>query len=116
MRQRGKLVTVFIKEGDRYHHKSLADAIVEMAHQQGLASATVVHGIEGFGRTRHLRSDRLLSLYDSLPLVAQVVDVPQKVDAFLPLLQEMVQGALVVTEDVEIEVWSGETSHLVDDV
>ena len=93
---------IFVSEDDRIGHRGIADLLVERAHERGMAGATVWRGIEGFGATRHLRAARLPDLARGLPLVVEVIDDEQAVDAFLPVVRELAAGALVTTETVTI--------------
>lgn len=99
---RGKRLTVFVGEYDRYHHRALGDAILDRAREQGLAGATLIRGIEGFGRSRRLKTTRLLSSSDDLPIVVEIVDLADRIEDFLPTVEEMAQNALVTIEDVMI--------------
>lgn len=100
--QPGKRVTVFVGEYDRLGRRSLVDAIVERARQEGLAGATVLRGIEGFGASASLHTTRLLSASDGLPMVIEIVDTAEHVEAFLPVLDDLIAEGLVTVEDVEI--------------
>lgn len=98
----GKLLRIFIGESDRWHGKPLYQAIVQRLREEGLAGATVVRGIEGFGAKSHLHTSRILRLSEDLPLVIEVVDEASRIDAVLPMLDEMVQEGLVTLERVEV--------------
>ncbi len=111
----GKRVCVYISEADRYHHHPLADAILEAARQEGIAGATVVRGIEGFGPSGHLESNRLLSSSDNLPIVLTFVDEEHRIDRLLPILERMVAEGLITEETVEIQVRRDEKAHPLDD-
>lgn len=93
---------IFLSEDDRVGHREVADLLLERAHERGLAGATVWRGIEGFGATGHLRAARLPDLARGLPLVVEVIDDEAAVDAFLPVVRELAQGALVTTEAVTV--------------
>lgn len=99
----GKAVAIFVGESDRWHGKPLYVAIVERARQEGLAGATVTHGIMGFGGNSRLHTASILRLSEDLPVVIQIVDKPERIAAFLPILEEMVGEGLVATSDVKIE-------------
>ena len=98
----GKRLTVFVGEYDRYQHRPLADAILERAREEGLAGGTLMRGIEGFGRSGRLKTNRLLSSSDDLPIVVEIVDRADRIEAFLTTIQQMTQNALVTLEDVVI--------------
>ena len=98
----GKQVRIFIGESDRWHHKPLADAIVEMIRVEGLAGATVSRGLAGFGANSRIHTAHVLRLSEDLPIVIDVIDRPDRIERILPKLDEMVQEGLVVVSDVEV--------------
>ncbi len=98
----GKLLRVFIGESDRWHGRPLYQAIVARAREEGLAGATVTRGIEGFGAKSHLHTSRILQLSSDLPVVVEIVDTAERIEALLPLLDEMVADGLVTIEPVHI--------------
>ncbi|NIH79814.1 DUF190 domain-containing protein [Amycolatopsis viridis] len=95
-------LTIFVGETDRWHHKPLFTEIVHRAHQAGLAGATVLRGIEGYGASQHVHTTRILSLSDDLPVVIVVVDDETRIRGFLPTLDELIGDGLVVVEPVEV--------------
>jgi len=97
-----KRLTVFVGEHDTHEHHSVAEEIVHRAHAAGLAGATVFRGIEGFGASNHLHTTRLLSLSDDLPLCVVIVDSAPAIEGFVDQLDELVDGGLVIVEDVEV--------------
>ena len=98
----GKLLRIFIGESDTWHGKPLYQAIVERVRELGLAGATVVRGIEGFGAHSHLHTSRILRLSEDLPVVIEMVDTAERIDAVVPLLDEMVSEGLVTIERVHV--------------
>jgi uncharacterized protein len=102
-----KRLTIYCGEGDGYHHHSAARAIVERAREQGLAGATVLRGIEGYGASSHLHTNRILSLSDDLPIVIQIVDREDRIAAFLPVVDEILDGGMVTVEDLDVSVYRG---------
>lgn len=103
-------LTIFIGEEDRYDHKPLATEIVHRAQQAGLAGATVLRGIEGFGASNHVHTTRILSLSNDLPIVVVIVDDAERVQAFLPELDELVTEGLVILDDVQVIKYVGRES------
>jgi uncharacterized protein len=95
-------LTIFIGEGDRWHHKPLHHEVVRRAHEAGLAGATVLQGCEGYGRSAMIHTTRLLSLSEDLPLVVVVVDREDRVRAFLSQLDDLVTEGMVLLDEVEI--------------
>jgi PII-like signaling protein len=100
-------LTVFVGESDHWHHHSLAHEIVERARKAGLAGATVMRGVEGFGASSHIHTTRLLSLSEDLPLAIIVVDAEDKIRAFLPQLDELITEGLVLIDNVEVVRYVG---------
>jgi len=103
-----KRVTVYIGEADRWEHKPLHTAIVAALRERGVAGVTVVKGVEGFGKTSRLHTASILRLSEDLPLVLTFVDKAERVDAVLPVIDEMVAGGLVVVDDVHVRSYTGE--------
>ena len=98
----GKLLRVFIGESDTWHGKPLYQAIVERVRREGLAGATVLRGIEGFGADSHLHTSRILRLSEDLPVVIEIVDTPEQIDRVVPILDEMVGEGMLTLERVQI--------------
>lgn len=96
------LLRIYIGESDQWHGKPLYHAIVERLRAAGVAGATVLRGIEGFGAKQHLHTSRILSLSEDLPLVIETVDVEDKLRPILPELDEMVSDGLITLERVEV--------------
>ena len=97
-----KRLTVYIGESDHYHHHSLVAEIVDRARAAGLAGCSVFRGTAGFGATGHVHSARLLSLSEDLPIAIVIIDSAERVDAFVPDLDELITGGLITVEDVEV--------------
>jgi PII-like signaling protein len=95
-------LSIFIGENDVWHHKPLYTEIVHRAHRAGLAGATVLRGIEGYGKSSRIHTSRLLSLSEDLPIVVVIVDAEVKVREFLPVLDELVHEGLVIVDPVEV--------------
>jgi len=95
---------IFIGEAARSGHHPLHEAIVLKARELGLAGATVLRGPMGYGSTSHLRTAKILQLSDDLPLVIEIVESQQKIDAFLPALEELMgdTSGLVTLEKVQV--------------
>lgn len=103
----GQLLRIFVGESDTWHGKPLYQAIVERVRGQGLAGATVVRGIEGFGADSRLHTSRILRLSEDLPIVIEIVDTPERIEAVLPALDEMVTEGMVTLERVQIIAYRG---------
>jgi PII-like signaling protein len=100
-------LTIMIGESDRWHHHPLYTEIVHRAHRAGLAGATVVRGIEAYGASSQVHTVRLLSLSEDLPIVIVIVDREERIRDFLPHLDELVSGGLVMLEPVEVVRYVG---------
>jgi PII-like signaling protein len=98
----GKLLRIFIGESDTWHGKPLYEAIVERARKEGLAGATVIRGLEGFGAHSRLHTSRILRLSEDLPVVIEIVDTVEQIDRILPTLDEMVEEGMVTVERVQV--------------
>lgn len=95
-------LTIMIGESDLWHHKPLSTEIVHRAHKAGLAGATVLHGVEGFGASNRIHTTRLLSLSEELPVVVVIVDTHDRIHAFIPQLDDLVTEGLVILDDCEV--------------
>lgn len=93
---------IFISELDRYHDQPLYEALVLKAREVGFAGATVLRGPLGFGHTSRIHTAKILRLSDDLPLVVEIVETQQKIDAFLPVLDEMMESGLVTIEKARV--------------
>ena len=96
------LLRIFVGESDRYEHRPLYEAIVIKAREAHLAGATVFRGPMGFGKSSHLHTAKILRLSMDLPMVIEIVDTEEKVNKFLPLLDQMMGGGLVTMEKVKV--------------
>lgn len=96
------LLRIFIGESDRWQHQPLYEALVLKARERHLAGATVLRGPMGFGKSSRLHTAKILRLSLDLPLVIEIVDTEDKIRAFLPVLDEMMQGGLVTLEKVQV--------------
>lgn len=96
------LLRVFIGEGDRHGGRPLYEAIVLGAREAGLAGATVLRGPMGYGRSSRLHTSKILRLSEDLPLVIEIVDLPERIEAFLPELDRLVGSGLVTLENVRV--------------
>ena len=108
----GHLLRIFIGESDKHEGKPLYEWIVLKAREQGLAGATVLRGLEGFGAKSKVHTAKILRLSMDLPIVVEIVDTIEKIDAFLPLIDEAVKEGLATVEKVDIRFYrSGKDSQ-----
>src|SRR3954469_11545987 len=101
------LLRIFIGESDRCGHRPLYEAIVLKAREMQLAGATVLRGPMGFGKSSRLHTAKILRLSMDLPMVIESVDGEEKINKFLPLLNQMMQGGLVTLEKVRVIDYRG---------
>jgi uncharacterized protein len=102
------LLRIFIGESDRWDHRPLYEAIVLKARELHLGGATVLRGPMGFGKTSRLHTAKVLELSMDLPLVIEIVDCEEKINAFLPELDKMISGGLVTLEKVKVIHYRGQ--------
>ena len=95
-------ITVYVGNSDTWHGRNLVTAIVEKCRELGIAGATATLGVMGFGKTSRLHRAHLLGLSEDLPERIEIVDRPERIELLLPALEEMVQGGLIVLEDVRV--------------
>jgi uncharacterized protein len=96
------LLRIFIGESDRWNHKPLYEAIVLKAREMHLGGATVLRGPMGFGKSSRMHTAKILRLSMDLPIVIEIVDSEEKIQAFLPALEEMMSGGMVTLERVQV--------------
>lgn len=96
------LLRIFIGESDRWQHRPLYEAIVLKARELHLAGATVLRGPMGYGKSSRLHTAKILRLSMDLPLVIEIVDTEEKIQGFLPILDDMMKGGLVTLEKVKV--------------
>ena len=101
----GMLLRVYVDEQDKHEGTPLYEWIVEQALEQGLAGATVLRGLEGYGCHHRLHTAKILALSTNLPVVIEIVDEATKIDAFLPTLDKVIDEGLVTLEDVRVRVY-----------
>ena len=96
------LMRIHIGESDKWHGKPLHEAIVQMLRKEGFSGATVLRGVAGYGGTSVYHTDKLLRLSQDLPLIVEVVEYTERIEAILPRLDEMVDGGLITLEKVRV--------------
>jgi len=98
---------IHVGEADRWHGRPLHEAILARLLERGMAGATVLRGIEGFGHNAHLHTAKLLRLSEDLPIVIDVIDGADRIRAILPELDEMVGDGLITVQPVELIAYRG---------
>jgi hypothetical protein len=102
------LLRIFVGESDRHDHRPLYEAIVLKARELQLAGATVLRSPMGFGAASRLHTAKILRLSTDLPMVVEIVDAEDKINAFLPVLDTMIGGGLVTLEKVRVLHYRGQ--------
>lgn len=95
-------LTIYVGDSFRYGRRKLYYAIVEMLHDEGIAGATVLHGIEGYGVDKQIHTARILDLSNDLPVIITAIDSAEKIEAVIPKLDTMIDKGLVTTEEVRV--------------
>jgi PII-like signaling protein len=102
----GMLLRIFIGESDRWHGRTLHEALLLKARESGLAGATVVRGVGGFGAHSRIHTAKVLRLSEDLPMIIEIVDREDRIRAFIPTCDEMIVEGLITLERVEILKYS----------
>lgn len=104
---RASRLTIFIGDASQFDHRPLHDEIVRRAHDAGLAGATVLRGIEGYGASTHIHTTHLLSASDEMPAIILIVDDAGRIRDFLPELDQLVGEGMMVLDEVEVVKYVG---------
>lgn len=105
--EKSELLRIFIGESDKFQGRPLYQAIVEEARKRGMAGATVVRGLMGFGASSRLHTVKVLRISEDLPMVVEIVDKTDRIESFLPELERMVPEGLITVEKVRIVAYRG---------
>lgn len=103
--EEGHLLRIFIGESDKHEGRPLYEWIVQRAREQGLAGATVLRGLAGFGAHRRIHTAKVLRLSLDLPIVIEIVDTREKIEAFLPIIDDAIPEGLATLEKVQIRFY-----------
>ena len=103
----GKLLRIFIGESDKYDGTPLYEWLVLRAKKEGLAGATVLRGLMGFGANSRVHTSKILRLSHDLPVVVEIVDTPDKIADFLPIIEAVIKEGLVTLEKADVEIYRG---------
>jgi PII-like signaling protein len=101
----GHLLRIYIGENDQHEGKPLYEWLVRTAREHGLAGATVLRGLEGYGKHSRLHTAKILRLSSDLPILVEIVDTRERIDAFMPIIDSVVGEGLVTLEKVEIRFY-----------
>jgi len=108
----GQLLRIYIGELDKHGHLPLYEAIVLKAREMGMAGATVLRGPMGFGAHSRMHTAKILRLSEDLPVLIEIVDKEDKINAFIPELDKMMRDGLVTLEKVRIIKYQGDPNKL----
>jgi PII-like signaling protein len=103
----GQRLRIFVGEAQEWKGQPLYRALLHAAQQQGVRGATVLRGIEGFGPEHHLSTERLPDISENLPLIVEIIEQQDRIEALLPLLDQIVQQGMITITPVEIIVGGG---------
>jgi len=103
--EKGKLLRIFIGEIDRQDDLPLYEWIIKKAKEMKMAGATVFRGIEGFGAKSHLHTAKILRLSEDLPILIELIDVEEKIDEFVEIIDPVIKEGIVTTENVEVKFY-----------
>jgi len=101
----GRLLRVFIGESDKYEGMPLYEWIVRKARERAMAGATALRGMEGFGAHSHMHTAKILRLSQDLPIVVEIVDTPDKIEGFIPILDAVITEGLLTVEKVDVRFY-----------
>jgi PII-like signaling protein len=105
---RAKMLTIYIGEADHFHHRPLYQVLVERLSEEGVAGATVLRGIEGYGKASRIHTASILRMSEDLPVVITVVDKEERINGIMPIIDEMVKEGLVILENVDVITYRSE--------
>jgi len=109
--EEGHLLRIFVGEADKYDGMPLYEWLVKTAREQGLAGATVLRGLAGFGAHSRVHTAKILRLSNNLPIIIEIVDTIDKIEAFLPLVDRAVSEGLATLEKVQIRLYRSEATY-----
>ena len=105
MPTQGELLRIYIGQSDKYEGIPLYEWIVRKAHERGLASATVVRGLEGFSSRGRVHTAKIMRLSSNLPVIVEIVDTPHRFEDFLPIVEEAINDGLITIENIRIRLY-----------
>ncbi|TMQ69693.1 MAG: DUF190 domain-containing protein [Candidatus Eisenbacteria bacterium] len=101
----GHLLRIYVGESDKHDGRPLYEWLVREARERGLAGATVLRGIQGFGAHSRMHTAKILRLSEDLPIVVEIVDTKEKIDAFMPIVDRVIGEGLATLERVEVRFY-----------
>ena len=107
----GQLLRIFIGESDKHKGQPLYEWIIRKAREQSLAGVTICRGIEGYGRASRIHTAAILRLSEDLPIIIEIVDIKEKIDEFIDIIDPVIDGGLVTVENVQVRLYRSEKSQ-----
>jgi len=107
----GRLLRIFVGESDRHAGQPLHTWIVHKAREHGLAGATVLRGLEGFGAHSRVHTAKVLRLSTNLPIVIEIIDTEEKIESFLPVIDDTIEEGLATVERVDVRFYRSRQSE-----
>lgn len=108
--EKGHMLRIFISENDKHDGIPLYEWNVRKAKAENLAGTTVIRGLEGFGAHHHIHTVKILRLADDLPIIVEIVDTPDKINAFIPLIDDVIDEGMATVETVQIRFYKSRKS------
>ena len=105
--ENGKLLRIFIGESDKHDGLPLYEWIIKKAREMKMAGATVFRGIEGFGAKSHLHTAKILRLSQDLPILIELIDIEEKIDEFVEIIDPVIKKGIVTSENVKVKFCRG---------
>jgi PII-like signaling protein len=109
LREQGQLMRIFIGESDKKGRRPLYEWIIQQARRQKMAGATILRGIQGFGAHSLIHTTKILRLSEGLPIIVEIVDIPEKIEAFLQFIEPDIEEGLVTVEKAHIRIYRHRT-------
>jgi uncharacterized protein len=109
----GKLLRIFIGDSDRYEGRPLYEWLVIKAKEQGLAGATVLRGLMGFGANSRVHTAKIMRLSEDLPIIIEIVDTEEKIKSFLSDIEGAIKEGLVTLEKADIQIYRSSKKEVV---
>jgi uncharacterized protein len=104
----GTILRVFSGESDKHDGKPLYEWIIRQARKRSLAGVTISRGIEGYGRASRIHTAKILRLSEDLPIIIEIVDIEEKINRFVELIDPVIDGGLVTVESMQVRLYRSE--------
>ncbi len=101
----GHVLRIFLGETDKHQGVPLYEWILRKAKEQGLSGGTALRGIAGFGAHSQIHSSKILDISTNLPIIVEIIDTPEKIEHFLPMIEESIKEGLATVEPAQIRLY-----------